>query len=193
MAWYVVDGMDGSGKSTVAEMVVGNLESRGRKVLTVAHPDPNTFFGKVAARFLVSDSKVGAVGTSLFYFLDLLQSLSSMKTRSRSYDDVVFIRYTMAVGYFPGRMSAVAHRLLRKLLPFPDYAIFVDVDAETAMKRIVRRGEAIQIFESLDKLADTRRKMLSMTEGWEILDNSGTWEEMADAVGRFMDGVPTDN
>ncbi|NLL95257.1 MAG: thymidylate kinase [Thermoplasmatales archaeon] len=188
MAWYAVDGMDGSGKSTVAEIVAEALESRGRRVLVVAHPDRGTFLGRVSARFLVSDSPVSAIGASLFYFLDMLQSVSSLKLRWRKYDDVLFVRYTMAVGYFPGKWSMKVNSFIRKILPFPDCAIFVDVDAATAMERITDRGEELQIFESEEKLASTRESMLSLCDGWIVLDNGGTVEELREAVERVVSG-----
>lgn len=186
MAWYAVDGMDGSGKSTVAEIVAEILESKGRKVLVVAHPDRGSFFGRISAHFLVSDSPISAVGASLFYVLDVLQSISRLKLGWRKYDDIIFVRYTMATGYFPGRWSIKINSFIRKILPFPDCAIFVDVDAETAMERITDRGEQLQIFENESKLAKTRKKMLSLTDGWIVLRNAGTREELVTAVESLM-------
>ncbi len=44
MTWYVVDGMDGSGKSTIAEMIRCRLEAEDRKVLVITLPNRNTPF-----------------------------------------------------------------------------------------------------------------------------------------------------
>ena len=51
MVWYVVDGMDGSGKSTVAGILKGELEARGRSVLVIAHPNRDTVVGRMELRF----------------------------------------------------------------------------------------------------------------------------------------------
>ncbi len=39
MAWYVVDGMDGCGKSTCADVIRDKLAGEGRRVFMVTHPN----------------------------------------------------------------------------------------------------------------------------------------------------------
>ena len=58
----------------------------------------------------------------------------------------------------------------------PDVKILVDIEPETAMERILERGEKLEVFETVDKLRSTRQKMLGISEGWFVIDNSGTRE-----------------
>ena len=72
MAWYVVDGMDGSGKSTVAGILKGELEARGRSVLVIAHPNRGTMVGRMELRFLQGDSRLDVIMSTLLYVADVL-------------------------------------------------------------------------------------------------------------------------
>jgi len=174
MVWYVVDGMDGSGKTTASDFIKEQLTSQGRKVLEITHPNQGSRFGRISSKFLHIESKVSEIVATVFYILDVLGSLRIMKRSKKEYDDIIFVRYIMAVGYLPDKICGTAYRIIENTLPMPDVKIFVDLDAETSMRRIVERGEDLEIFESVEKLNCTRNKMLKLTDGWIVVDNSGT-------------------
>ena len=176
MAWFVIDGMDGSGKTTSSDYIRKELESRGRKVLEITHPNHDRFFGRVAAKFLTIDNKMSVVFATVFYILDVVCSLFKMKIKSRDYDDVIFVRYILAVAYLPESLCPFGYKLFSRIFPMPDVKVFVDVDSKTAMERILERGEELEIYETEEKLDKTRRKMQSITEGWIVVDNSSTRE-----------------
>ena len=172
MAWYVVDGMDGAGKSTVAEMLRGRLESDGRRVLVITHPNSGTWFGRMSRRFLLKQGKAAMLFSTSFYVLDILSSLSRVKRVGAGYDDVIFVRYIMAVAYMPDGLHRTLYRIIGSVLPMPDVGIYVDVDAETAMRRINSRGDDIEAFETEEKLTAIRRRMLDLADGWIVVDNT---------------------
>ena len=84
MAWYVVDGMDGSGKSTVADILRDELESRGRSVMVIAHPNRGTAVGRLELAFLRGDSKLDVVMSTVLYVADVLHSICVMRACSVS-------------------------------------------------------------------------------------------------------------
>ena len=176
MTWYVVDGMDGSGKTTSSDLIRKQLEAEGRKVLEITHPNDSFFFGKLAARFLCVPGKIVTLFSTVFYIFDVLHSLNIKKWHGKEYDDVIFVRYSMAAAYLPSFLCPVAYRVISKVLPVPDVKILVDIVPETAMERIIERGERLEVFETVDKLHKTRGKMLGIADGWYIIDNSGTRE-----------------
>lgn len=176
MTWYVVDGMDGSGKTTSSDLIRAHLEGHGRKVLEITHPNESTLFGRRAARYLCISGKLAKAMSTIYYILDVLSSLRKKRRFGRDYDDVIFVRYIMAVAYLPESACPRAYRFIAKILPMPDVKIFVDVDADTAMERIIGRGEQLEVFETVDELNKTRRKMMALTDGWYIIDNTGTRE-----------------
>jgi dTMP kinase len=46
------------------------------------------------------------------------------------------------------------------------------------MKRIESRGEELETFENMEDLTRTREKMLSLSEGWLVVDNTLPLEEV---------------
>ena len=183
MAWYVVDGMDGSGKSTVADILRDELESRGRSVMVIAHPNRGTAVGRLELAFLRGDSKLDVVMSTVLYVADVLHSICVMRgRRGRAFDDVVFVRYSMAVAYLPDRLCARAYGIVTRVLPSPDVKVLVDVDPGAALQRIFDRGEELEVFETEERLAAVRRRMLGISDDWVVLDNRGDLRELSEQV-----------
>ena len=112
-----------------------------------------------------------------------MHSLAVMRGRRRhDYDDVVFVRYSMAVAYLPDGACRKADRAVRILLPTPDVAVLVDVEPETAIGRIFDRGDELEMFETVERLTAIRDRMIGISEGWVVLDNNGGPEGLADGI-----------
>ena len=131
MTWYIVDGMDGSGKSSAAKALKDMLESDGRRVFIVTHPDQGCWFGRAEARFLKVPGKPSEIIATMLYILDAVQSVMRMRTSRGRYDDFIFVRYIMAVAYLPDGIYRKAYGIIERILPMPDVRIMVDVDADT--------------------------------------------------------------
>ena len=101
MTWYVVDGMDGSGKSTCADFLEEKLKSEKREVRVFTHPDTGCIFGKLEHEFLLKEGKLCRILSTVFFILDAVDSLFRMRLSSRKYQDFIFVRYLMSVAYLP--------------------------------------------------------------------------------------------
>lgn len=187
MTWYVVDGLDGSGKSTAAEMIRCTSESRGRSIYIRHHPS-HRLPGRLSRHFLKGEGKTSEVIATGFYIMDVLLSLTQMRRWRKIYDDIVFVRYSMAAAYLPERIMEPTYGIIERILPRPDRLILVDVDPEVAMKRILDRGEDLELFESIPRLNKVRRKMMVLAKhGWEVVDNSRCLDDMDDCVRGLVD------
>ena len=178
--WYVVDGMDGCGKSSAASCITAQLESEGRRVLEITHPNRDTDIGKKEAEFLLQDSKYAKIMATVMYIFDVLHSVRVMRKAKKKgeYDDFVFVRYIMAVSYLPKSLAKLAYKFFEIALPTPDVKIFVDVTGPTAMARITSRGEQLETFETEEQLTETREKRLMfIPRGWHLVDNNGSFED----------------
>ena len=83
-----------------------------------------------------------------------MHSLAVMRGRRRyDYDDVVFVRYSMAVAYLPDGACRKADR-----------------------------GDELEMFETVERLTVIRGRMIGISEGWVVLDNNGGPEGLADGI-----------
>lgn len=179
VAFYVVDGTDGSGKSTVSGMLRDVLESSGRSVCLVEHPNNGWLPGRAVSALLLRESPVSRLLITFLFFADLIHSVFRMKCAS-DYDDFIFVRYTMSVCHLPDPFCGLLRRCLSIFFMKPDLAIFVDIPADTAMGRIEERGGRREIFENRRDLEASRARMRTMAdeEGWAVLDNSSCIDDV---------------
>lgn len=169
--WIIVDGLDGSGKSTIAHWIGEHYEARGERVLVQMHPSER-LTGRIARRALQSEGSVMFVVSTAFFILDVLGSLSRLRRWRRSCDTVVFVRYIMAAAYLPKRYAQQGYDLIAKVLPIPSRLLLIDIDPETAMKRISTREDEEEMFENIPSLTREREKVLMLSHGWKVLDNN---------------------
>ena len=189
MTWFAVDGMDGSGKTTSSDFIHQQLAEEGRKVLEITHPNVETSFGRAAAKYLQRDGKVAVLISTIFYILDVLHSLRIKRKHGKEYDDIIFVRYSLAAAYMPGNLCKPIYKLIEFVLPIPDVKIYVDVEPKIALERIYQRGEALETFETEEKLEKTRKRMKMITGSWIEIDNSGTPEETLEQTRRILEKV----
>lgn len=185
MGWYIIDGMDGCGKNTVADALSAALAKRGRSSHVHTHPS-ELITGRISRRLLQGEGKGMQAFATVFFILDVLISLARMR-RWRAYDDIVFVRYIMAVAYLPDPLVEKGYYLVAKVLPMPEHLILVDTPPEMAMCRIVDRGHDLEMFETVDKLSRIRQRMLRLSsKGWKVLDNSDSMDGIERQVEEYL-------
>lgn len=188
MTWYVVDGMDGSGKSSVGDLIKERLEKDGRKVLMITHPNDSCRAGRKASDYLhrKEGGKLTKIMSTYYYILNVLHSLKVKRKSKKDYDDFIFVRYSMAVAYLPKSLIKLGFKFIEFVLPVPDVKIFVDIDPEIAMQRILSRGEELEVFETKEELTKTRNKMLLISDKWIVINNSHSYEQTVKSVDWVM-------
>ncbi len=185
MGWYLIDGMDGCGKNTVADALSAALAKRGRSSHVHTHPS-DLVTGRISRRLLRGDGKAMQAMATVFFILDVLISLARMR-RWRGYDDVIFVRYIMAVAYLPDQLVERAYDLVAKALPMPEHLVLVDTPPEMAMCRIIDRGHDLEMFETVEKLSRIRQRMLRLSsKGWTVMDNSDSMEGIERQVEDYL-------
>ena len=165
-----MDGLDGCGKNAHADNIRRLLDAQGEEVTIVSHPS-GRFFGRLSKKFL-EDSGAGArLFATLFFTLDVLMSVRWY--RKQKTGNVIFVRYLLGTAYLPESIAPIGYRLFRNILPFPDIALFIDIEPEVARRRIASRGHAPEMFETPEKLTATRRVAKSLVaQEWVTIDNS---------------------
>lgn len=154
--FIVIEGIDGSGKTTQHEMLARAAEQAGRRVRTIAFPrHSEPFFGHMVDQYLNGEfgnaTKVDARLASLLYALDRWEARSRMESWLAGGDFIILDRYaTSNMAYqaakIPDRMER--DRFLAWLdtleydvlgIPRPDAAVFLDVPPEVGFKLTAAR------------------------------------------------------
>ncbi len=177
-----IDGLDGSGKSTVSRDLADALRERGRDVTVMEHPGDG-FLGRTCKRLLLKKGLPAALFAAAFLSTEMF--LGSFRIR-RSESDVIAVRYTLSAFYLPSPVYRIVYRLYSAFMPRPDVMFFVDVDPETAMERVSSRGDDLEMFENRESMEEIRRRILS-EKGVVAIDGSGTPEETASEMIAYLD------
>ena len=178
MRWVVVDGIDGSGKSTIASWVEERYRAMGESVLVRVHPSPS-WIGRRARRALEGEGRAMRLLATGLFILDVLDSLRKLKRDSETNQTVVYVRYLMATAYLPARLAPLGYDFFAKLLPIPKRLLLVDVEPAVAHQRITERQHNREMFEDVGSLDRVRNKVLMLAErgGWKVIDNSRSEDE----------------
>lgn len=189
----VIDGLDGSGKSTQASLLCERLQAEGKKVLLISYPDyekPSSTLVRMYLGGELSDSAeaVNAYAASSFYAVD--RYASYMQHWQELYDDdtvVIASRYTssnaihqmgkLPVAEWDGFLAWLTDFEHDKLgLPKPDGIFFLDMSRKVADGLISSRyhgdeskrdlhEENMQYLEYCMKSAHYAAEK----EGWQVI------------------------
>ncbi|MCJ7607538.1 MAG: thymidylate kinase [Thermoplasmata archaeon] len=173
-----VDGLDGCGKDSHASAIQRLLEERGEEVVLLTHPSTR-IIGRLSKRFLQQTGTVPRFLATVFFTLDVLASVSRYKRQRHG--TFIFVRYLLGAAYLPPRLAGRGYVFFKKLLPFPDLPLFIDIQPEKAIRRIDERDHRREMFETLSKLREIRLVTLRIIDDdWRVVDNT------EDGDGPFM-------
>ena len=121
------------------------------------------------------------VVATVFYTLDVL---ASVRQYNRTKDGVViFVRYLLGTAYLPPKLAHLAYNFFRRILPFPDTPLFIDIEPSVAIRRIEERNHAREMFETEETLRRIRHVAHSIAAGeWIVVENSEEGERPFEAV-----------
>lgn len=197
--FIVFEGIDGSGKSTQIKMLAEKLEKMGIKCRRTLEPTFGLVGGvlhDILSGKIKADPKVTAalfVADRLDHILNekdgLLKSLKQGETVIC--DRYYFSSYSYQSVEVPGDWVVDANRLCADTLK-PDCTIFIDISPQTAMDRIVKNRDRIELYETEERLTQVRtayfdafRKMKD-SECVKIIDGERTADEIAEDIQRYV-------
>ncbi len=155
----VIEGLDGSGKTTQTQLLSDELTSQGRSVLTLSFPRYDTTSGKLVKEYLNGDFGNDAMATNAYavsglYAID--RYVSYVKEWKDFYSEtnsvVLTTRYTTANAIhqlaklpreeWDGFLSWLYDLEYRKFgIPEPDMVIFLEMKPEISFELIKKRSE----------------------------------------------------
>ena len=188
--FIVFEGIDGSGKSTHADLLRRKLEADGEKVYLTAEPSEGEA-GKLLRRCLTKEADLPEEAIAGLFMTDRIDHIKNPvfgilshleKGETVLCDRYYFSSFAYNSIYAPMEwvmeINAVARRLLR-----PDLTVFLDIDPESFSLRTESRGttERYEKVDLLRRVRDNYMKAFSLLpdERVEIVDNRGSIEEAA--------------
>lgn len=193
--FIALEGIDGSGKSTQLTMLKDYLENFGRKVYMTREPS-DLSIGKTIRRYLIGELKADNRVIAALFVADRLEHILDeneglLKQKAEGFDIVSDRYYFSSYAYqsvdMPMDWIINANSVAAELLK-PDIVIFIDITPESAMERINVNREETELFETKERLTETRNKYfeafdkLKDSENVVIIDGNGTPDEVHERI-----------
>ena len=172
MRLIIIDGLDGCGKDTHADLIRKKYEKKGEKVIVRSHPEADNFFGKNAKKALLGIGKIDKYKASFYYMFDVLRSIKKYYHR-RDVDTLIMVRYLVGTAYLPKSFAKFAYSFFTRFVPMSEYMFFLDTSPEELLKRIEVRKEK-EMFETAESLKKVRKKALMLVKEYIIVDASNS-------------------
>ncbi len=169
--FIVLEGIDGSGKSTACRSIMAYLESAGIKARATVEPTKSDI-----GRIIMENDDLTPETESLLFTADRACHTEDIKKWLKDGETVVCDRYyasTLAYQAASGVDMQWLEAMNRKVASEPDITFLLDIDPEAALERVCKRGETSR-FEHLEYLKRVRANYLRIAEerGFVTVDAS---------------------
>lgn len=202
----VIDGIDGSGKTTQTEILVKRLKKDGHPVETLNFPQYHQFFGRIVKKFLNGEfgqiNQVDPHLASVLYALDRWQARNKINYWLKQNKIVILNRYTTSnlihqTIKIKGKKQRQFINWLNKMeyeilsLPKPDLVLYLYLPYKLSYALITKRGNKKDIHEAdlnhLNAAAAQGLKLAQTKKNWKLVQcNKGekilTREEIAEKI-----------
>lgn len=172
--WYVIEGLDGSGKDTQAQFLMRYLAAvRHNPCVVLNAPCSRGVLGSVLRRSLAGPTRQldlkrcpARVAQQLFTAEKVEHYFQCIEPMLADGIDVIQVRWTLSAPAYSAPVPVrevleLQHSVMDTLVPEPDVTVYLDVDLETAFARMSKRGKPAEFYESkLESVIERYRKIL---------------------------------
>ena len=184
--FIVIEGIDGTGKSTQAARLADWFRDQGREVVHSREPTDGLWGKKL--RESAANGRLSP-GDELEYFLnDRRQHVEELIAPSLAEGKVVILdRYYFSTMAYQGARGFDPTEIRRRneaFAPVPDLLLILDLDIDSALGRIGARGDTASESEKRDNLERCREIFLSLKDEpfVRVINTNGTLDEVADRI-----------
>ena len=180
--FIVIEGIDGTGKSTQAQQLAAWLREQGRQVIVDYEPTLGVHGKKLRDSFV--NGRLAPEEELELFLADRREHVEQMIAPALAAGKTVILdryyfsnmAYQGAIGFDPAEIR----RQNEAFAPVPDLLFILDLDVDTALSRIGGRGDTANEFEKRENLERCREIFLSLAgEPFaRVIDTRGTMEEV---------------
>ena len=193
--FIVIEGLDGSGKSTQIRLLAERLRALGREVFETAEPTASATGGLIRDALSGFTSRTGAEIAALFmtdrvaHNVNPINGINVMLSRGR---DVICDRYYYSSLAYQGSVTDpewVFHiNVDCPEIRRPDLCVFLDLSDEECLRRMEKGRAYREIYENHRALLEIRKRYyqvfdrLSNRDNIAIVDAARAPEEVAEEI-----------
>jgi dTMP kinase len=185
MRYIIIDGLDGSGKDTQANLIREKYLLKGERVVLRTHPADDNRYGIKAKKALLGRAKINHIQASMYYALDVIRSV---RLYSKKGETIIMVRYLMGVAYLPFPIAKLLYTFFSFVLPTSNYMFFLDVEPDELLNRLLKRNEH-EMFENLNDLVKVRGKALELAKDWHIIHTGNSVEHTKFEINKILDSL----
>ena len=164
--FIVLEGIDGTGKSTQAHLLADWFRAQGREVVASREPTDGPWGRQIRAT--AATGRLAPEEELELFLKDRREHVEQLIAPALAAGKVVILdRYyfsTMAYQGSRGFDPAEIRARNEAFAPRPDLLLILDLDVDRALERIGARGDTANEFEKRDALARCREIFLSLKE-----------------------------
>jgi len=198
--FLVLEGGDGSGTTTQLSMLARRLSELKTPDFFTTFEPTDSQIGLLIRSALKKEIPITPEALCLLFAADRSEHLyktDGILTQISKGRLVICDRYVLSSLVYQGiECGDELPKLLNSRFPTPGVTIFLDIDPETALKRMKSR-DSLEIYERLDFQKKVREKYLSLLESYRVygavlhtIDASKNAQEVAEEVWSIVSQMP---
>lgn len=190
--FIVIEGIDGTGKSTQAKRLAEHLTSQGKTVILSREPTDGPW--GTLLRNSASTGRLSPEEELETFLKDRRQHVEEKIAPALAAGQTVILdRYYFSTMAYQGARGFDPQEIRRKneaFAPVPDLLLILDLDVDTAIARIGVRGDTANEFEQRSNLARCREIFLSLKDEpfAKVIPTDSTPDEV---TRKIIDTLPT--
>jgi dTMP kinase len=168
-----VEGLDGCGKTTQTKLLVKNLQARGFNAMYTAEPSRGKIGSFIKKYCLQGEKRVSTAVEALLFAADRVEHLKEEVVPALNEGKIVVSdRYIYSSLAYQGaaKLDLGWIREINKWTMLPNLAVFIDVEPETAIRRLKSKKS---VMEDLETQRKVREVYMNFVENGELVKING--------------------